>query len=106
MKFAFYVSKIFLTGETVEVKRGFQTIVNSSIKRIDGIHNIVSELESITVHSECRKSYTRESSILANKTKSPVKLKQLRSASSVNVLPGFDWLHNGWQWLEETVDSD
>ena len=74
-------SKKLSDGETVEVRRGLQTIVKSSIRRKDGICNIIRDLESITVHSDCRKSYTRESSILANNTQSPVKAKQLRSAS-------------------------
>lgn len=50
-------------GKTVTVTRGLQTLFNTSKRRQDGLHEYFSDVNSLTVHSECRKYYTMPSLI-------------------------------------------
>ena len=45
-------------GETVFVTRGLETLRSFSFARNDGIYGTLQELESVTVHVQCRKDYT------------------------------------------------
>lgn len=46
-----------------------QTLINSSKKREDGKHELLSGRDLIAVHRNCRKNYTRPSNIKAAKKK-------------------------------------
>jgi hypothetical protein len=56
-------------GETLTVTRGLQTLKNASLKRQDGIIVKLENVTSVTVHKECRKLYTRPTSIKAEENK-------------------------------------
>ena len=45
--------------------RGLVTIRSSDVRRGDGISEKLAALSSIVVHKECRKEYTRQSSIVS-----------------------------------------
>lgn len=59
-------------GETVNVKRGLPAIIAASIRRGDNVHEQVPNTNSVCVHKQCRRDYTRASSIeAASKTDRP-----------------------------------
>lgn len=59
-------NKPLLAGQTVSVaSKGLKGLIDSSIKRGDDLHIQFRHLESVTVHKECRKTYTRSTSIRA-----------------------------------------
>jgi hypothetical protein len=68
-------------------ERGRPAIIAASIRRNDGVAAAIEQTYPLMVHSECRKSYTRESSINAylkkqcEETEIPVTARQLRSQS-------------------------
>ncbi|XP_018362414.1 PREDICTED: uncharacterized protein LOC108760767, partial [Trachymyrmex cornetzi] len=45
-------------GVVVTVTRGIETLKSVSVQRKDDIHNIIRNLDSITIHAECRRKYT------------------------------------------------
>uniref|UniRef100_A0A6P7GGN7 Uncharacterized protein LOC114336882 n=1 Tax=Diabrotica virgifera virgifera TaxID=50390 RepID=A0A6P7GGN7_DIAVI len=51
--------------EIVTVERGIKTLINASTERADGFLEFLKEQKSVTIHVECRKSYTRKCSIAA-----------------------------------------
>lgn len=53
------------TGKSVTVTRGLQSLLKASAIREDGLHEHFSEVNSVTVHSDCRRHYTRPSSMKA-----------------------------------------
>lgn len=65
--FCFICSKSLTEGEIVVVTRGMKTLIDSSVERNDGFFEYLSNSESVTIHTECRKMYTRKSSIAAVK---------------------------------------
>ena len=54
-------------SEVVSVTKGIGAIVSASLQRGDDKHDKLKNVSSITVHTECRKNYTRSSSIVAAK---------------------------------------
>lgn len=48
-------------------ERGIKTLIDSSIERNDGYVEYLKDKQSVTIHVECRKMYTRKSSIAAAK---------------------------------------
>ncbi len=67
-------------GDTVVVSRGLDTIRNSSVRRNDDIVEKLVDVSSICVHTECRRSYTRESNIASAQIPFVDKSQTLRSA--------------------------
>lgn len=65
--FCFICSKSLTEGEIVVVERGMKTLIDSSVERNDGFFEYLSNSESVTIHTQCRKMYTRKSSIAAVK---------------------------------------
>jgi len=59
----------FGNSSTVEVERGLDKLINASVERGDRKHEQLQKLTSIKVHVQCRKEYTRPSSINAYKKK-------------------------------------
>lgn len=55
----------YFERDGVVVKRGLKKIIESSLKRNDGIHEKLEGKTEIRVHSECRHNYTRDTSIKA-----------------------------------------
>ncbi|KAK4315551.1 hypothetical protein Pmani_013242 [Petrolisthes manimaculis] len=49
--------------------KGRTTLVAASIEKQDGLHEVIQIQEPLTLHIECRKAYTRESSIRSAKRK-------------------------------------
>lgn len=55
-------------GETVKVtQKGVRSIFEASLEREDGISTTIQNLANLSVHVQCRKNYTRKSSITASK---------------------------------------
>ena len=50
-------------GETVNVSKGLSTLINASEKRKDGKHANLKNIQNITVHTNCRREYTRDRNI-------------------------------------------
>ena len=78
--------KLLREGDVVTVSRGLSALVASSQRRHDDISSLLQGLSTITVHVECRKRYTRGSSIKAVINSPPKQLissKVLRSKESV-----------------------
>ena len=50
--------------------KGQQSLVSASAERADGLEQRLSSATSLVVHTECRKNYTRKSSIESLKRKS------------------------------------
>lgn len=63
----FICSKPLAESEIVFVERGIKTLIDSSIERNDGYVEYLKDKQSVTIHVECRKMYTRKSSIAAAK---------------------------------------
>lgn len=56
------------TGKTVKItQKGVRAIVEASLEREDGISTMLQNLAISSVHEECRKSYTRKTSIISSK---------------------------------------
>ncbi|CAH1115051.1 unnamed protein product [Psylliodes chrysocephalus] len=60
-------NKLLTEGETVTVICEMKTLINASIKRGDEFVDYLRSETSVTIHVDCRKSYTRKSSIAAIK---------------------------------------
>ena len=63
----FICNKLSTEGETVTVSRGMKTLIDAIIERGDEFVDYLRSEKSVTVHVDCRKSYTRKSSIAAIK---------------------------------------
>ncbi|KMQ82542.1 hypothetical protein RF55_22593 [Lasius niger] len=57
------------SGNTVVVERGIDTLRDASVERNDGKIGHLRRVNSIKIHVQCRKEYTRKSSIAATKRK-------------------------------------
>ncbi|CAG4987924.1 unnamed protein product [Colias eurytheme] len=66
-QFCFICSKLLTEGETVIVTRGLQTLIDASNARSDEFTEYLKSQKSVTIHVDCRKSYTRRTSIAAAK---------------------------------------
>lgn len=60
------------TGKVVTVSRGIDTIIKASIARGDGLEEALKQTHPLTVHEQCRKNYTRPSSIKSSTKSSTV----------------------------------
>lgn len=63
----FICKKSVSTGETVIVDGGLQTLKDASYERDDGLIEFLNSVNVVTIHVQCRKEYTRKTSILAFK---------------------------------------
>lgn len=62
----FFICTHLLTeSKTVTVDRGMKTLINASTEKNDGYKEFLEKQKYVTIHSECRKNYTRECSIAA-----------------------------------------
>ena len=48
-------------------ENGRRTLVAASLKRKDGVHQLLETINPLQVHAACRKAYTRDTSIKAEK---------------------------------------
>ena len=63
----FICNKLLTEAETVTVSRGMKTLIDASIERGDEFVDYLRSEKSVTVRVDCRKSYTRKTSIAAIK---------------------------------------
>lgn len=63
----FICNESLTEGEIVVVDRGLKTLIDSSTERSDGFNEYLKNKTSVTIHKQCRKAYTRKSSIAAAK---------------------------------------
>lgn len=63
----FVCTKSLSEGETVVVERGLKTLRDASAERNDGKMEHLRNINSIKIHVQCRKDYTRRNSIIACK---------------------------------------
>lgn len=66
-QFCFICSKLLTKNESVTVDRGMNTLIYASIERADEFSEYLQNQISVTIHLECRKNYTRKSSIASAK---------------------------------------
>lgn len=62
-EFCFICKKHLTDGKTVVVSRGMQTLIDASAARDDEFIDYLKSQKSVTIYVDCRKSYTRKSSI-------------------------------------------
>lgn len=58
-QFCFICNKYLTEGETVVVGRGMPTLIDASVSRGDEFIDYLKSQKSVTIHVDCRKSYTR-----------------------------------------------
>ncbi|CAH4029598.1 unnamed protein product [Pieris brassicae] len=63
----FCFNKLLTEDETVVVSRGMPTLIDASVARSDEFADYLRSQKSVTIHVDCRKSYTRKTSISASK---------------------------------------
>ncbi|GBL88165.1 hypothetical protein AVEN_29540-1 [Araneus ventricosus] len=63
----FNCNKPLAESEIVAVERGSKTLIDSSIERNDGYVEYLKDRQSVTIHVQCRKRYTRKTSIAVAK---------------------------------------
>ncbi|CAF4938591.1 unnamed protein product [Pieris macdunnoughi] len=63
----FICDKPLKESEVVVVDRGMKTLIDASVERNDNFFEYLKDKQSVTVHVQCRKMYTRKSSIVAAK---------------------------------------
>ena len=66
-QFCFICNELLTEGETATVSRGMKTLIYASIERGDEFVDYLRSEKCVTIHVDCRKSYTRKSSIAALK---------------------------------------
>lgn len=66
-QFCFICSKRLSESDSVTVERGLKTLIDASIERGDGFSEYLKDQTSMTIHVQCRKNYTRKSTIAAVK---------------------------------------
>ncbi|KAG8180207.1 hypothetical protein JTE90_027919 [Oedothorax gibbosus] len=71
-QFCFICSKPLNESKIVVVDRGIKTLIDSSVERNDGLFEHLKDQKSITIHMECRKIYTRKSTIVAVKRQNEI----------------------------------
>lgn len=59
----FICSKSLSEGDTVAVEHSLQSLKDASINRDDRLIEYIRNVTSVTIHINCRKDYTRKSSI-------------------------------------------
>lgn len=64
-EYCFICTHLLTESETVTVDRGMKTLINASAERDDGYSEFLKKQKSVTIHSNCRKIYTRKCSIAA-----------------------------------------
>lgn len=64
-EYCFICAKLLTESEVVTVERGMKTLINASIERADEFSEYLKNQKSVTIHENCRKNYTRKSSIAA-----------------------------------------
>lgn len=64
-EYCFICAKLLTESEIVTVERGMKTLINASIERADEYSDYLKNQKSVTIHENCRKTYTRKSSIAA-----------------------------------------
>ncbi|GBP81140.1 hypothetical protein EVAR_88238_1 [Eumeta japonica] len=64
-EYCFICAKLLTESEVVTVERGMKTLINASIERADDFSEYLKNQKSVTIHENCRKNYTRKSSIAA-----------------------------------------
>lgn len=67
LQFCFICNKLLTEDETVVVSRGMPTLIDASVARNDEFTEYLRSEKSVTIHVDCRKAYTRKSSISAAK---------------------------------------
>lgn len=87
--------KPLVNERTVCVKRGLDNLVSASYKRQDGKVSFFLNRTSIELHENCRKDYTRDTSIAAFKrkldTESSLSISPIKTRKSSN--SEFDFKH-------------
>ena len=63
----FICNESLTESEIVVVDRGLKTLMDSSTERGDRFDEYLKDKTSVTIHKQCRKAYTRKSSIAAAK---------------------------------------
>lgn len=66
-QFCFICTKLLSSSECVTVERGMKTLIDASIQRGDEFTDYLKNEKSVTIHVQCRKQYTRKSTIAAAK---------------------------------------
>lgn len=66
----FICDKPLKESEVVVVVGGMKTLIDASVERNDKFFEYLKDKQSVTVHVQCRKMYTRKSSIVAAKRQS------------------------------------
>ncbi|CAH0556725.1 unnamed protein product [Brassicogethes aeneus] len=64
-EYCFICAKLLTESEVVTVERGMKTLINASIERADEFSEYLKNQKSVRIHENCRKNYTRKSSIAA-----------------------------------------
>lgn len=80
----FICSKSLTEGDIVVVERGMKTLIDSSVERNDGFFEYLSNSESVTIHTQCRKMYTRKSSIAAVKRQRDIEQASTSKMSKIS----------------------
>lgn len=78
----FICSKHLNKSETVIVERGITTLINSSVDRNDGHLEYFKDKPSVTIYVQCRKMYTRKSSIATAKRQ-----REMEASTSTTISP-------------------
>ena len=81
--FCFICKKPLPASEIVTVDRGMKTLVDASAERGDEFTEYLKSQKSVAVHVQCRKNYTRGSSIASFKSQHE---EDLASTSKVSPL--------------------
>ena len=68
--------KLGLTDVATVSDKGRKALVLASFKRGDGLHEVLKKTSPLRLHVACRNNYTRQSTITAEKRKSPATLIQ------------------------------
>jgi CRISPR/Cas system-associated protein Cas5 (RAMP superfamily) len=81
-QFCFICRKPLTKSRSVVVDRGIKTLIDSSVARNYGFFEYLKDQKSVTIHVECRKMYTRNSSIAAVKRQN-----EMEQASTSKISP-------------------
>ena len=73
-------------------ERGLKTLIESSLKRNDGLHVLFQKADPLQVHEVCHKGYTRQTSIEAaiKKTGGVEMVEDILPPTLRSTVPGFD----------------
>ncbi|GBN73036.1 hypothetical protein AVEN_44199-1 [Araneus ventricosus] len=76
----FICSKPLAESEIVAVERGLKTLIDSGIERNDGYVEYLKDKQSMTIHVQYRKMYTRKTSIAVAKRQREMKVSTSSSS--------------------------